>query len=233
MAVLTEALFEAYLDEGGTHAGSPILAVAGYFGLHEQWATFLNHWPHTEFHAREGKYDHLKGSLADAIDIALLSGTEACIRPDVFKVAAGETIKSHLGNAYALAAFMCAVAICEKSQMVVSNARVSFVLEDGQPNIEWVRRTLIGMMQEYPIASVTVAKKTDFPQLHPADFLAHSRATTDRQWMHRLFAKKFVNEIPIDGETIKATATAAAGFMRRYRNNKAKERQERKKRKHA
>jgi len=75
VAVLTEALFQAYLDEGGTHSGSPILSVAGYYGIHEQWATFLRQWPHTEFHAKEAKYDYLKPSLADAIDTALLAGT--------------------------------------------------------------------------------------------------------------------------------------------------------------
>jgi hypothetical protein len=230
VAVLTEALFEAYLDEGGTHAGSPILAVAGYFGLHEQWTEFLSHWPHTEFHASKDRYDCLKSSLADAIDVSLLCGTEACIRPDIFKVAAGPNIKAHLGNAYALAAFLCAAMICKKAQLVVSNARISFVLEDGQPNVEWVRRMLIMMMQEYPIASVTVAKKTDFPQLHPADFLAHSRATSNKQWMDRLFAKKFVNEIPINGNVISETAAKTVILMKHYRNQKAKERKERKRR---
>ena len=187
MAVLTEALFEAYLDEGGTHAGSAILSVAGYCGIHEQWTKFLDHWPHRKFHACEAKYDPLKASLADAIDVSLLSGTEVCIRPDIFQDAAGIHIKAHLGNAYAVAAFICASTICQKAQMVVGNARISFVLEDGQPNIEWVRRMLIMMMHEYPIASVSTAKKEDFPQLHPADFLSHSRATTDRPWLHRLF----------------------------------------------
>ena len=230
VAVLaTEALFEAYLDEGGTHADAPILSVAGYFGLHEQWLEFLTHWPHAEFHASKDRYDYLKPSLADAIDAAALFGTETCIRPDVFKAVAGPGIKAHLGNAYAVAAFLCAAAICGKAQQIVSNARISFVLEDGQPNIEWVRRLLIMMMAEYPIASVTVAKKTDFPHLHPADFLAHTRATTDKRWLDRLFAKALVNEIPIDGNALAQAAAKVSAFMKRYRNQKAKERKEKRK----
>jgi hypothetical protein len=233
VAVLTEALFEAYLDEGGTHAGSPILSVAGYFGLHEQWSKFLDRWPHAEFHACEPKYDHLKPSLADAIDYALLPGTEVCIRPDMFKEHANGDIKAHLGNAYAVGAFLCAVIICDKAQAIVSNARVSFVLEDGQPNIDWVRRMLISMMLEYPIASVTVAQKSDFPQLHPADFLAHSRAITDTPWLNRLFGNAQVNEIAVDGKTIADTSAQVARFMKRYRGQKMKERRTRKKRANA
>jgi hypothetical protein len=233
VAVLTEALFEAYLDEGGTHAGSPILSVAGYFGLHEQWATFLRYWPHTDFHAQENKYESLKASLADAIDISLLAGTETCIRPDIFKVAAGGAMKAHLGNPYAISTFLCVSAMCEKAQQVVRNARISFVVEEGQPNLEWVRKTMLAMMQEFPIASVTTAKKTEFPQLHPADFLAHSRATSDPRWMTRLFANKCVNEIPINGDTIKAASDDAEALLRRYRHQKAKQRRERRKREHA
>jgi hypothetical protein len=131
--MLTEALFEAYLDEGGTHAGSPILSVAGFFGVREQWSTYLALWPHKDFHACESKYDHLKPSLANAIDEALLCGTEVCFRPEEFKSLASGDIKAHLGNAYAVGAFLCVTALCEKAQLVASNARLSVVLEDGQP----------------------------------------------------------------------------------------------------
>jgi hypothetical protein len=65
---------------------------------------------------------------------------------------------------------------------------VAFVIEDGQPNIEFVRETLEYMRtkERYGIASVAVAGKKDFVQLCTADFLAHSR-TSDQEWFDRLY----------------------------------------------
>ena len=52
------AMIEAYLDESGTHAGAPVLCVAGYAGNRRQWKNFGKEWfpackdsPHSIFHA--------------------------------------------------------------------------------------------------------------------------------------------------------------------------------------
>jgi len=165
-------LYQAYIDESGTHEGAEILTVAGYYGTSAQWQTFLDNWKQTEFHAKERRFDALKPQLAHAIDLAQLGGVEVCLRPWEFKNHANSDFKNHIGNAYAVCAFSCATRICELIG-TDTEARVAFVLEDGQPNANWVQRILIAMMQRFPIASVTIAKKRDFPQLHTADFLAY------------------------------------------------------------
>lgn len=225
---MSAALIEAYLDESGTHKGSTVLSVAGYFGSHRQWCLYLNKWPYRDFHASQGRYDNLKPELAAAIDVAELHGAEVCIRLRDFDAIANAAFRSHLGNAYATAAFMCAAGICDQATALESNARIAFVLEDGQPNVRWVQRLLIGMMaMEYPIAAVTVVQKRDFPQLHAADLLAHSRSTSNHVWMDRLFEHDRVKECAVEPDLLMEVSAKAANALRQYRNTKAKQRRER------
>lgn len=137
--MMTSHLYQAYLDEGGTHDGASILTVGGFYGTREQWNVFLNNWKHPEFHACDSRFDSLKPQLADAIDLAEIEGVEVCLRPHEFKAMANADLKSTTGNAYAVAAFICATGIC-RILSTNPDARVSFVLEDGQPNIRWLER---------------------------------------------------------------------------------------------
>lgn len=220
------AIIEAYMDEGGTHSGSPILAVAAVFGTHTQWSTYLGRWPHAAFHSVSSS-ESRKEELCSAIEEAGLSGVEVCLRPHEFSQLAAPELKSTLGNAYATAAFICAIRICRVACEDDPDGRVAVVLEDGQPNVEHVRRMLLQMMSEYPIASVTVAKKEDFTQLHAADFLAHSRATTAKQWMDRLFATDRFWEQKMERDAIENTSKEMIKVIKKNRNDKAKLRRER------
>ena len=221
--------FEAYFDESGTHEGSPILAVAGYFGTHDQWNVFLDKWKHQDFHACESRFDKFKSELVHAIDASELEGAEVCLRPHEYHKSASTEMRSHMGNAYAVAAFLCVVGICDLVITENKDARIAIVLENGQPNIIWVQRLLISFMAEYPaIASVTVTPKKDFPPLHPADFLAHSRSTTNTPWMNRLFAKGRVREKPIEPETFEITSREIDRLLRENRRNKARKKLARK-----
>jgi len=227
--VIKANFYQAYLDEGGTHEGAPILAVAGYFGTREQWEIFLGKWKHEHFHACDSPCDKLKPELADAIDANEIEGAEVCLRPNEFNSSASADMKSNMGNAYALAVFLCVVGICKLVSAENENARVAFVLEDGQPNVSWVQRLLLAFMAEYPtIASVTVVSKGSTPQLHPADFLAHSRNTTDTPWMNRLFAKGRAREMPIEAELFARTSEEVRRLLRENRRRKAKEKLARK-----
>lgn len=221
------SLIEAYLDESGTHTGAPILAVAGFFGIRGKWDAFLEKWPYLEFHACESRFDSIKSQLMDAIDAAELEGIEACIIPQDFKTFASQDLKNTLGNAYAIAAYSCAVKICDIVK-TSSDAKISFVLEDGQPNVEWVERLLLAMMDRYPIASVSRAKKSEFTQLHTADLLAHSRSTTDTKCLDRLFAEKRVSELPLTVELLETTSTAISQLLKRHRNQRARTRRAKK-----
>jgi hypothetical protein len=219
--LISSSFFQAYLDESGTHSGSPILAVAGYWGTQAQWDVYLDNWPHAAFHSSESRFDSLKPHLADAIDKAELSGVEACIRPWEFQQLASPGFKSNIGNAYVACAHLCALRICDVAKKSDPDARVSIVLEDGQPNVEWVQRLLISMMQQHPIASVTIAEKKNFPHFHAADFLSNSRSTTNRRWMDRLFLSDRVWEQRVEGNILLETSAATEGLLKEHRKRKA------------
>ena len=229
VAVIKADFYQAYLDESGTHDGSPILTVAAYYGTREQWDAFISKWKHGHFHACEARFDKLKQDLVDAIDASEIEGAEVCLRPYEFSSSASPEMKSNLGNAYAAAMFLCVVGICELVSAENDNARIAFVIEDGQPNASWVQRLLLSFMAEHPtIASVTITSKGNMPHLYPADFLAHSRSTTDTPWMDKLFTKGRCREMPIDAEIFVQTSEEVKRLLRENRRRKAKERLERK-----
>lgn len=170
-------MFEAYFDESGTHDGAPILSVAACVGTQEQWSAFLKLWGNPRFHAKERDSDPLKPKLLDIISKTKLIGMICFVKPAVFENNVSHQWKSALGNAYATCLFACALQICENCP-----DGVSFVIEDGQPNSEWVLKILRTMSTvtewEKRITSVALVKKRDFVQLHAADFLAHSWSTS-------------------------------------------------------
>ena len=123
--------YQAYLDESGTHEGARVLSVAAYFGTQKQWGVFLEHWKHENFHACETRCEKLKQELVNAINKSEIDGAEVCLRPHEFNRSASPDMKSSIGNAYAVAVFLCVVGICKLVSARNESARVAFVLEDG------------------------------------------------------------------------------------------------------
>lgn len=105
------------------------------------------------------------------------------VNKEKYKRFASEHMKSFIGNPYAVCSFLCALTICKEV-----TESVSIVLEQGQPNLSFVKRILEVMMDAGdPIASVASAKKSDFIELHAADFVAHIASSYDVPWMQQLF----------------------------------------------
>ncbi len=180
-------VFEAFIDESGTHKGASILSVAAMVGAHWQWKKFLSYWDNRYFHAREPKCAPLKPALFDAIQFSELKGFTAWMNPEDYKDNTTSRFRSSMGNAYAMCAYACAIGVC-KFAREKKLGRVAFVIESGQPNVEWIKSVLENMhaSETFGIASVAVANKKDFVQLCTADFLAHSRSS-DPAWYQRLF----------------------------------------------
>jgi len=80
------AMLQAYMDDSGTHSGSPICVLAGYFGGERQWVNFDKEWSRVlrnvgveEFHAkrfwgkdREGRrLDEYEGWSDEKVDMFL------------------------------------------------------------------------------------------------------------------------------------------------------------------
>jgi hypothetical protein len=179
------AVIEVFMDEGGTHAGSRILCVAACAGTHAHWEHFLSRWHEKSFHAKDAT-DEMKLKLADAFDDSELEAIVTWVKPGDFRQHANQTLKNNLGNAFALCAFACALGMGRLAREFHVGP-ISFVLEAGQPNASYVERILKTIMQDPSsgIASVAVAKKSEFVQLAVADFLAHSSATRN-EWFTKL-----------------------------------------------
>ncbi len=174
-------MLEAFFDESGTHAGAPLLCVDGYFGSHEQWDYFLSQWHIPDFHAKNSS-DSSKYKLAELINESGLTGMVCFVNPQRYAEETNAQWKTGIGNAFAACALACVLGISKE----LPTTPVAYVLEDGQPNTEWVHRVITAMSHDehwqQSIASVTLAKKPNFVQLHTADFIAHSWSTDHPIW---------------------------------------------------
>ena len=179
-------MFHAFLDKNGTNPETPVLSVGGFYGSPEEWEIFRNLWkPISEgFHAKDST--KLFPDLCSAIEKSKVNGVLLTIGKRAYKAYATDHLKTALGNPYSICAFLCAITICKR----VNSEPVSIVLEEGQPNLSFVKAILEGMMvheSEWSIAAVEIAKKSDFLELHTADFLSHIASSHDVMWMQRLF----------------------------------------------
>lgn len=174
----------AFLDESGTNPETPVLSVGGFYGSNDQWQAFRQSWEPLSkgFHAKNSS--RMFRDLCSAIEHSKVSGVLLTIDKDTYKACASAHLKTAVGNPYSVCAFLCAIQICAQV-----NVPVSVVLEQGQPNLGFVKSILEDMMDsgEWSIATVASAKKTDFIELHTADFLSHIASSHDTAWMQRLF----------------------------------------------
>ena len=104
---------------------------------------------------------------------------------DTYKSFATAHLQTAAGNAYSCCALLCVGHICSKLAK-----KTAFVLEAGQPNIGAVKNVVEAMMtepEERCIGSVAIAKKSEFIELHTADFVSHICSSYDKPWMGVLF----------------------------------------------
>ncbi len=175
-------VIHAFIDESGTDQRAPVVAVAAFYGTQDQWSKFREIWKLTPsyktFHAL--KCSSMFPRLCDAIEESRISGLLVTIGKNTYRQHAGEHFKSAVGNCYALSAFMCAMHVHRE----VGKQPISVVLEQGQPNLSFVKRVLEGMIEagEHGLAAVASARKSDFIELHAADFISHAGSTHDVEW---------------------------------------------------
>ena len=169
----------AYLDESGTHKGSPLVVVAGYAGGHNEWRLFERSWRKKLidynidfFHAKNPKCDILRPHLVNEILKRKLYGVICAISPDEYNLYADNRFRSTIGNAYAACTYSCALEIAKIAR---NNelGKISIVIESGQPNSKYVEKTLKLFMKnpKYDIAGVMLGKKEDFVPLQNSKFL--------------------------------------------------------------
>jgi len=185
IVVVIHSTLRAFLDESGTHPETPVLSVAGFYGDKEQWDIFRREWlPYSDgFHAK--KSDGLFPHLFAAINASKVSGVLVTIGKKNYYEYANAHLKTAVGNPYSICAFLCALHICGK----VQDQPTAFVLEEGQPNLGFVKEILESFMStgRAPISAVASARKADFIELHAADFVSHIASAHEKEWMQKLF----------------------------------------------
>lgn len=228
------AVIYAYLDESGTHKGSKILCVAGYAGNQSEWELFEKEWRLrlvdfgiSCFHAKDPNCDPLRPYLAQAIEDRELMGVVCSVNPDVFDLNADNQFKSTLGNAYAACALMCGVEIGKWAQGNKLGS-VSFVLEAGQPNTDFVSRVFNSMIEDptFGVAAVAVARKSEFVPLQTADFLSHVYSVSDHYWLKFLMRSDRVLRADMTLQQIDKTSKEIKALFSRQRNLRRRERKE-------
>ncbi|HET6144217.1 MAG TPA: hypothetical protein VFE02_11970 [Candidatus Acidoferrales bacterium] len=185
IVAVVNVAYRAFLDESGTNPETPVLSVAGFYGTKDQWETFRSNWlPHSNgFHAK--KSERLFPQLFNAINASKINGVLITISKENYYQYANAHQKTAIGNPYSVCAFLCILHICVK----VQDSTTAFVLEEGQPNLGFVKEILEMFMAtgRVRISAVASAKKTDFIELHAADFVSHIASAHETEWMQKLF----------------------------------------------
>jgi hypothetical protein len=217
-------MLHAFLDESGTHAQAPVACVAGFWGSGNQWRTFRKMWkPWCEgFHAKNSKERFPR--LFGAIQASKINGIVLSVGNKTYKSTSTDHFRSALGNAYSLCALLCATDIAER----VYPKRVSFVLENGQPNIGFVKAILETAMLEagdwVHIASVATALKEDFIELHAADFFSHIVSTHNSPWIEKFGASNRMLFGHVTGERIEKMSPQIKSLIVKQRTKRRAER---------
>jgi hypothetical protein len=206
---------EAYVDESGTHAGSPLVAVAAVLGAGWQWRKFLSMWDDRYFHSKDPKCDPLKRAMFQAIQECELESFVASLKPEDYKSHASAQFRSGLGNPYSICKY------CQENNL----GEIAFMIEAGQPNVNFVRETIeyIQSKKRYRIASVAVVPKKKFVQLYTADFLSHSR-TSEPEWFWNLQRTDHVWTDEIGAEKIIRMAKQVSAGIKRMRWERQRQR---------
>jgi hypothetical protein len=213
-------VMEAFIDESGTHKGAPTISVAAWVGAHWQWKKFLSYWDDKYFHAKDPKCAPLKQALFEAIGFGELEGFTAWMNPEDYAKHATAHFRSGLGNPYSVCAFACAIGVC-KFCKDNNLGKVAFAIEDGQPNVEFVRETLEYMKtkERFGIASVATASKKDSVQLCTADFLAHSRSSSE-EWFGTFYDTGRVWQDHVTPEKVMRMSRQITEGLKRMKRNR-------------
>ena len=217
-------VIHAFLDESGTNPETPVLSVAGFYGTQDQWQKFESLWTPKlvgkQFHAKRSA--SMFPDLCVAIETSKVNGMLCTVAKEPYQRLASAHFKTAMGNAYAVCCFLCAMEICKHSEP----QSVSIVMESGQPNIEFVRSTLESMMNsgDWNIADVITARKSDFIQLHAADFMSHVASAHEKRWMERLFKAGRLLHGHLTEQLIQETSPIVTDLFRKARRMRRKRR---------
>lgn len=196
----------AYLDESGTHQGSPVVVVGCYVSTAEQWTRFDTEWATllkernlpffhmTDFVARQGPYTGW--SEAERERFIRVAITTIVLRTQ-YRLAVGLPLEElartehfqHLGHPYTLGVIECVKYVGQWMRRYHPSEYVSYVIETGTGHGDEVTRCLNYMRSQPDLRDLhrlgphTFAEKRSVRQLQASDVLAYEcwREATKRR----------------------------------------------------
>jgi len=208
--VMVAQLYQAYLDESGTHRGSQAIVVAGFISnqsewtsFSEEWKTALDEWQIPKFHmvdfahnqgifkswseqTRRERLNHLLGIIK--------RHTFSSIAFVIFKKSFDEIISEQARilckTAYELASIGCYHNLSVHAKKRYIDGHIAYVMESGSLGREGLAR-MHGLQSRYPewvedtrIKSLSFQDKQSFTPLQAADILAYEiYKDTERQFL--------------------------------------------------
>ena len=206
MAVM---LSEMYFDESGTHAGSPVMTLAGYMFKSDQSRRFSRDWqkcldrlglPGAHMtDCANGKADYAKLTMDERIlsEKLLIQnikrrtvfGLSVSVCPDEFKSIMGDYAKAM--SAYTLLLMICVVKIRDWAQHNRYNGKIAYFFEAGHEHSSQANYYMNGLEQLGPVVTEynyygghAFLNKKDALPLQAADMLA---------WLHRNYLMRLMN----------------------------------------
>ena len=205
-------MLQAYLDDSGTHDGSPVVVIGGLIGPPDNWDRFEKQWvslmkaplsgkpPVRAFHLshlighhgefrdyKQGEVDRLRYKLRQIIiDSDLLQIATVVSRPDWDELVVGP-YRDVLGSAEEICFSGIVVKSLEFLQRYsnTSDQKIAYVYDIGRktPEIEELFR-MVEMPEYRPqVASVTWGQVNDMPPLQAADFIANENYRAAKEWL--------------------------------------------------
>lgn len=194
------AVLTAYIDESGTHDGSPIFALAGcvsdskgWEAFDRRWRKFLAHYELETFHMNKFEnrirpYDNWtdrqrRKALARALDITsqtvLFCFGSALVRKDFNALSDGD--KALLGNEYLICANHCAQIIANWQKKTGRDEFVAHVYDTttGAHMMREVAANTLNndmLRKKFQLLSITFSRAREFAALQAADLVAYEVA---------------------------------------------------------
>ena len=192
-------VIDAYLDESGTHAGSPYAVVAGFMATAAMWDKFVPEWqealdsqnleyfrmsrfenyrpPFTDW--SKELHEQFLQILLDIITTNLGASLGMAIPMDLYDSILSDQAKAFCGGPYGLAAQLLFIGAAKGVQKINPNAWINYTLEDGAEgkgqilhSYENVKKDPI-RTESFRLLGISFQDKRKFLPLQAADFIAY------------------------------------------------------------
>jgi hypothetical protein len=199
-------MFTAYFDESSTHAGSPLIVIAGgasddvqWSFLEAEWKGLLEEFKVPYFHMRkfahsigpfatwkgdENRRRHFIERLVGILRRRVTVTIGLALLLDAYREVVTPEKVAEFGTPYALCGTLCVMLAGEWAQQRKHNEPIRFVFESGAREAAELQRgfntnrAVEAVQKQYRMGAFEFAGKKDLGALQAADFIAWELAKT-------------------------------------------------------